>query len=245
MYLIEEMMRLPSYHCLHAWISKHTARVGLSFRFCFSVSVIFTELRMLHNIATTNCLNPKPTPSSMKIILCLINCIALQKTKLVESTRPRCTSSSTPLQDHRGRNETMRIALPIQWGWWKLLYCRMYLHWLIGWVGADPWESWNHECGWWFLSCYTRWVQRSRGVCGLLWGGSWWKLGNWEAAFGELYTTSQERKADQRFSFGGWLPIFNPLRVLLSCSSASMYSLFFPAHFFSSPQPPAHWFFFQ
>jgi hypothetical protein len=69
--------------------------------------------------------------------------------------------------------------------------------------------------------------------------------GNWEAAFGEWYTTSQERKADQKFSFGGWLPIFNPLRVLLSCSSVSMYSLFFPAHSFSSPQPPAHWLFFQ
>jgi len=46
--------------------------------------------------------------------------------------------------------------------------------------------------------------------------------GNWEAAFGEWYATSQERKADQRFSFGSWLPIFNHLRVLLSCSSVSI-----------------------
>ncbi len=87
---------------------------GAVFQVLFFSLCYFTELCMLHNIATTNCLNPKPTPSSMKIILCLINSIALQKTKLVESTRPRCTSSSTPLQDHRGRNETMRIALPIQ-----------------------------------------------------------------------------------------------------------------------------------
>ncbi len=63
--------------------------------------------------------------------------------------------------------------------------------------------------------------------------------GNWEAAFGEWYATSQERKADQRFRFGGWLPIFDHLRVLLSCSSVSMYSLFFPAHFFLSV--PAPW----
>jgi hypothetical protein len=51
--------------------------------------------------------------------------------------------------------------------------------------------------------------------------------GNWEAAFGEWYATSQEKKADQGFSFGNWLPIFNYLRVLLSCSSVSMYSLVF------------------
>jgi hypothetical protein len=55
--------------------------------------------------------------------------------------------------------------------------------------------------------------------------------GNWDAAFGEWYATSQEKKADQGFSFGNWLPIFNYLRVLPSCSSVSMYSLFFPCSF--------------
>jgi hypothetical protein len=55
--------------------------------------------------------------------------------------------------------------------------------------------------------------------------------GNWEAAFGEWYATSQEKKADQGFSFGNWLPIFNYLRVLPSCSSVSVYSLFFSCSF--------------
>ncbi len=51
---------------------------GAVFQVLFFSLCFFTELRMLHNIATTNCLNPKPTPSSMKIILCLIklHCIA-------------------------------------------------------------------------------------------------------------------------------------------------------------------------
>lgn len=55
--------------------------------------------------------------------------------------------------------------------------------------------------------------------------------GNWEAAFGEWYATSQEKKADQGFSFGNWLPFFNYLRVLPSCSSVSMYSLSFSCSF--------------
>ncbi|CAM6007872.1 unnamed protein product [Sphagnum balticum] len=46
--------------------------------------------------------------------------------------------------------------------------------------------------------------------------------GNWEAAFGEWYATSQERKADQRFSFGGWLPIFEHLRMQKGAAARSL-----------------------
>ncbi|KAH9554849.1 hypothetical protein CY35_08G084400 [Sphagnum magellanicum] len=46
--------------------------------------------------------------------------------------------------------------------------------------------------------------------------------GNWEAAFGEWYATSQEKKADQGFSFGNWLPIFNYLRLQKGIAARSL-----------------------
>ncbi len=67
---------------LLACLSKQAhSKGGAVFQVLFFSLCFFTVLRMLHNIATTNCLNPKPTPSSTKIILCLIklHCIAENK----------------------------------------------------------------------------------------------------------------------------------------------------------------------